>query len=140
LPSKNDGTEAQDLFLARMSAKPQTFVWRNRDKKDLMGINRGRKVAAFPLPSDFTVACQGVLFYAEVKSTIDPTRFSYGQIEPGQRQAATISAACGSPYWFFIYSLHLKRWFQLSGAQFAADVKAGIKSRKFEELDACSMM
>jgi hypothetical protein len=137
---KNDGTEAQDIFVARMTAQPKTHVWRARDKKDLMGINRGRKVAAFPLPADFTVAKQGQLFFAEVKSTSDPDRFNYSQIEPGQRSAAIISAGCGSPYWFFIFSMVTRQWFQLSAEQFASDIKAGKKSRRFEELDACSMM
>ena len=137
---KNDGTEAQSIFEARMAAQSQTHVWRARDKKDLMGINRGRKVAAFPLPADYTVARQGVLFFAEVKSTSDPDRFSYSQLEPGQRSAAVISAACGTPYWIFIYSMLTRRWFQLSGEQYAADIKAGKKSRRFEELDACGLM
>ena len=110
---KNDGTEAQDIFVARMGAQPQTHVWRARDKKDLMGINRGRKVAAFPLPADFTVAKQGVLFFAEVKSC-SGERFPYAQIEPGQRSAASISAACGSPYWFFIFNMNTRQWYQLS--------------------------
>lgn len=122
-----------------MEEKPKTFVWRNRDKKDLMGLNRGKKLGAFPLPSDYTVGHAGELMFVEVKSC-SGDRFPYAQIEPGQRSAANISAAIGTPYWFFIYSMKLGRWFQLSGAQFAADIKAGIKSRSFQELDTCTMI
>lgn len=135
----NDGTFAQDDFIRRMEAQPQTFVWRMRDKKDLMGINRGRKVAAFPLPSDFLVGREGSLIFAEVKSTTGD-RFEYSNIQPGQRSASGISAKIGTPYWFFIYSLKLNQWFQLSGAQLHADIKAGKKSRKFEELEVCSIL
>lgn len=111
-----------------------------RDKKDLMGLNRGRKVGTFANPADFLVGEPERCFWAEVKSTMDKDRFSYSQIEPGQRSAATISASIGSPYWFFIYSFALDRWFQLSAAEFQADIKAGKKSRRFEELTPCSMM
>lgn len=121
-----------------MSRNAKTHVFRNRDKKDLMGINRGRKVAAFPLPADYTVTHQGNLFFAEVKSTSDDTRFNYSQVEAGQRSAAGICTACDTPYWFFIHSLKLNRWFQLPGAEFVADIKAGIKSRRFEDLAPCT--
>lgn len=138
--AKNDGSLSQTIFEAAMGAQPKTFVWRARDKKDLMGLNKGRKVGTFPLPADYTVGRRGVLFFAEVKSTSDKVRFSYNQIEPGQRSAACISASIGTPYWFFIHSLERNEWFQLSGEQLAADLKAGIKSRKFEELTPCSLM
>jgi penicillin-binding protein-related factor A (putative recombinase) len=118
-----------------MGAQPKTFVWRNRDKKDLMGLNKGRKVGTFPLPADYTVGSKGTLFFAEVKSTGDPKRFSYSQIEQGQRSAANISASIGTPYFFFIHSLKLGKWFVLTAQQFADDTKAGKKSRTFEELD-----
>lgn len=140
LSAKNDGTSSQDEFVKRMEAQPKTKVFRNRDKKDLMGLNRGRKVGTFPLPADFTVARQGELFYAEVKSTSSTTSFPYGNIEPGQRSAAIMCAACGAPYWFFIQRMSDGAWFQLSGTQFASDIKAGKKSRKFEELEHCTLM
>ena len=135
---RNDGTASQDYFIAMMDAKPKHKVFRMRDKKDLMGLNRGRKVAAFPLPSDYIVARPGGQFFAEVKSSSDETRFPYGNIEPGQRAAASMCAACDSPYWFFIHSLKLNRWFQLSGKDFYSDVKAGKKSRRWDELEPCT--
>lgn len=131
----NDGVFAQDDFIRRIGELPHTFVWRLRDKKDLMGINRGKKVAAFPLPSDFLVGQDGAVHFAEVKSTTGD-RFEYSNVQPGQRSASGISAKIGTPYWFYVYSLKLDRWFRLSGEQFHADLKAGKKSRKFEELEA----
>lgn len=111
-----------------------------RDKKDLMGLNRGRKVATFALPSDYIIYCPDGPILAEVKSTSSTTSFPYANIEPGQRAAAGFSAACGSKYFFFIQRMSDGAWFQLSGAQFAADIKAGKKSRKFEELDPCLLL
>lgn len=129
----NDGTFAQDDFVTRMT-RPGRHVWRMRDKKDLMGLNRGKKVAAFALPSDFLVGEEGSVFFAEVKSTTGD-RFEYSNVQPGQRSASGISAKIGSPYWFFIYSLKLNQWFRLSASQFHADIKAGKKSRRFDELE-----
>jgi hypothetical protein len=140
MAAKNNGDASQKEFILRMEAQPKTKVFRNRDMKDLMGINRGRRVGTFPLPADYTVARQGMLFYAEVKSTSSTTSFPYGNIEAGQRSAAIMCAACGAPYFFFIQRVSDGAWFQLSGAQFAADVKAGKKSRKFEDLEHCNMM
>lgn len=137
---RNDGSVSQKIFETKMGLRPKTYVWRSRDKKDLMGLNRGRKVGTFPQPSDYTVGTQGTLMFVEVKSTSNKTRFDYSQIEPGQRQAATISASIGTPYWFLIHSLVDDRWYQLSAEQFAADIKAGKKSRQFTELDPCSLM
>ena len=133
---KNDGTYAQEEFIRLVESRPNSFVWRLRDKKDLMGINRGRKVAAFPLPSDYIVGTGGMLQFAEVKSTIGD-RFEYSNIQPGQRSASGIAAKIGTPYWFYVYSLKLNQWFALSGDQLHADLRVGKKSRKFEELEKC---
>lgn len=140
MQTKNDGTSSQDEFESRVNALPQHRVHRMRDKKDLMGLNRGRRVATFALPSDYIIYCPDGPILAEVKSTSSTTSFPYANIEPGQRAAAGFSAACGSKYFFFIQRMSDGAWFQLSGAQFIADIKAGKKSRKFEELDPCTLM
>lgn len=116
------------------SRATKTKVFRLRDKKDLMGLNKGRKVAAFALPSDFLVAEPGRVLFAEVKSLESKERFDYANIRPGQRSAASMCAAVGAPYMFYIHHIETDEWFQLSGAEFYADVKAGKKSRRLEEL------
>lgn len=129
----NDGVFAQNEFIRLMELNPKTYVWRLRDKKDLMGLNKGKKVAAFAVPSDFLVGEPDRVFFAEVKSTVGD-RFEYSNIQPGQRSAATVAASIGAPYWFFIYSIKLDRWFQLSAKQWCDDIKAKKKSRSFDEL------
>lgn len=137
---RNDGSTSQDIFESYMKAQPRTWVWRHRDKKDMMALNKGRKVGTFSNPADFTVGETGRTYWAEVKSTQNDGRFDYSQIEPAQRSAATICAKIGAPYFFFIHALKLNRWFILSAEQFAADTAAGKKSRRFEELEPCSVM
>lgn len=114
---------------------PKSYVWRLRDKKALMGINKGRKIAAFANPADYVVGQNQSLFYAEVKSTSDAERFNYSQLEPGQRAAATVCASCSLPYWIYVFSLKLGQWFRLSARQWNEDIRSGKKSRRFEELE-----
>lgn len=123
-----------------MKARPNTWCWRHRDKKDMMALNKGRRVGTFANPADFTVGEPGRCFWAEVKSCSGETSFPYSQIEPAQRSAANICAKIGAPYFFVIHSLVLDQWFQLSAEQFRTDIKAGKKSRKFSELERCTIM
>lgn len=137
--AKNDGSNSQKVFEEYWQVKPGAWVWRMRDMKDMMALNRGRKVGTFPIPADYVVGDDGRLFWAEVKSTQDKARFNYSQIEPGQRSAASISTKIGTPYFFFIHSLDRNQWFTLPASDFYADIKAGVKSRKFEDLECFTM-
>lgn len=109
------------------------YVWRLRDAKDLMGLNR-KKVRAFPVPSDFLVARSGSLEFAEVKSTFELNRFPFKNIEPGQRSAAAIATICDAPYSFYIKQMDTNKWYKMSGSQFVAAIKSGQKSIPFDEL------
>jgi len=133
---RNDGVQYQKSFEAM--CKAQGFhVFRLRDSKDVNGLNKtkgGRRLAMFPCPADFLVAQPGSMVLTEVKSTQNKTSFPYANIEPAQRSAACICAVIGAPYNFWIYSIALEKWFILPAAEFATDIKAGKKSRKFEEL------
>lgn len=117
-------------------------VFRLRDSKDINGLNKtkgGKRLAMFPCPADFLVATDGRLELIEVKSTWNETRFDYGDIRPAQRSAACICASLGSPYRFMIYSMVQEKWFYFTAEQFAEDIKAGKKSRKFEEMQCLQM-
>lgn len=132
---KNTGVDAQDQFEKAMQAQGR-LVHRLRDKKDVMGLNKGKRVAMFPCPADFLVGQEGGYFLAEVKSTHEG-RFPYGNIRPAQRSAACMAASVGSPYYFFVLDMHTDKWYILPAKQFALDIKAGKKSRSFEELESC---
>jgi len=139
---KNDGTEAQDEFEAAFKAR-RYWVHRFRDSKDVNGLNKRKglgRINMFPCPSDFLVGGGGSLFLAEVKSTYSTTSFGYNDVRPAQRAAAGFAASYGFPYFFFIKNMNTGQWFVLSAEEFASDLKAGVKSRKFEELTPCLLM
>lgn len=131
---KNDGKDAEVAFLAYWA--PRGHVQRIRDKKDLMGLNGGQRVADFKKPSDFLVSAPDVpLHYAEVKSTNDAVRFSFGKIQDGQSSAALQEAKRGSQsYKFYIFSYPLGQWFLMDCTEYADALSAGARSMKFEDM------
>lgn len=132
---RNDGTEAQDAFVKTVMAKPRTWVERFRDAKDLRGINGGRPVGDFAKPSDFLVTENGSLHYAEVKSTQNPRRFRFSQIEDGQRSAALKQAAIGGPYKFYIFSYGTSKWYLMDCQVYADAISQGKSSVLLEDLE-----
>jgi hypothetical protein len=139
---KNTGVAAQDIFIEAFESR-KFWVHRFRDSKDVNGLNSRKgvgRVAMFTCPADFLVGGEGTLFLGEVKSTYDRGRFSYGDVRPAQRAAASFSASRLFPYYFFILDLNTDQWYVLSGQQFIDDIKAGKKSRSFQELTPCSLM
>lgn len=132
---KNTGVDAQDYFEAWMKRLGYS-VHRLRDKKDVVGLNRGKNVAMFPCPADFLIGQQGKYVLCEVKSTQEG-RFNYANIRPAQRQAACMAAVTDSPYWFYVLDMKTDKWYVLSAKQFADDMKAKKKSRNFKELEEC---
>jgi hypothetical protein len=132
----NDGTAAEKAFLAHWRAVGH--VERFPDKKDLTGLNKGKRLADFAKPSDFVVSAPGIpLHYAEVKSTENKSRFPFGDIRPKQSETALKSVARGAPnsYTFYIFSYHLGRWFTMPASQYAKLREAGDKSVLFSELN-----
>lgn len=133
MANKNDGKEAEAGFLAIM-ARNGAVVERFWDQADLRGRNGGRAVGAYAQPADLLVTLNGVLEYAEVKSTIKGKSFAFGGIQPGQSSAALRQAAVGGPYNFYLYSYELSQWFIMPCKQYAEIIASGRRSVKFEEL------
>lgn len=132
--AKNDGKDAEAAFEDYWTKRGH--CQRLRDKRDLMGINGGARVADFAKPSDFIVSSLvDPLHYAEVKSTTHKTRFSFGGIRPAQSNAALQEAARGSSsYIFYIFSYPLGSWFIMNCQEYAARAASGASSVLFEEL------
>lgn len=131
---KNDGTEAERAFVQHWERVGH--IERFRDKKDLMGLNKGARLADFAKPSDYLVSARGVpLHMAEVKSTTDGKSFAFGKIQAGQSKAALLehSRGCGA-YIFYIFSYPLGQWFTMNCDQYAGILEEGRRSVKFEEL------
>lgn len=133
---KNDGTDADDAFVGRINAMPNTIVQRFYDQSDLRGLNRGRPVGDFAKPADYLITMGGRVSYAEVKSVQGAVSFPFGNIEDGQRSAALRHAAIGAGdcYHFYLFSYGTSRWYVMNADVFAATLAEGKKSIKFEEL------
>jgi hypothetical protein len=134
MPS-NDGKGAESAFFNHWQAVGH--IQRLRDKRDLMGINGGQRIADFAKPSDFLVSGFGVpLHYAEVKSTMNDRRFSFTDIRPAQSSAALREAAQGAQaYIFYIFSYPLGSWFLMPCVQYASAIAASQKSILFKDLN-----
>ena len=132
---KNNGKEAENAFAGHWERVGH--VERLRDKKDLMGLNKGLKMADFAKPADFMVSSQRhPLHYAEVKSTTNPTLFSFAKIQPAQSAAAIKEATRGNgSYFFYIYAYEHQQWYIMSCHHYASLVKMGYRSIKFTELE-----
>lgn len=131
---KNDGTAAQEAFVARVMKQPKAWVERFRDAKDLRGINGGRAVGDFAKPADFLVTEAGSMHLAEVKSTQNPRRFSFGQIEAYQHATALKQAAIGGPYTFYLFSFGTSKWYKMDCKTYAAYIESGAASIKLIDL------
>lgn len=131
--SRNSGKPSEREFEYRIKGR-LIRIW---DSADLAGLN-GRVVADFGKPSDFLVVTAAGVTFAEVKSSQSKSSFTYANIEKGQRSTAALCAAsgCGTTYNFYLHALALERWFILTADEFVADIKAGIKSRKWESLQS----
>ena len=132
--ASNDGKAAEAAFVAHWERVGH--VERFRDLRDLMGINKGKRIADFPKPSDFIVSAPGVpLHFAEVKSTMERDRFDFKCIRDGQSAAAQRSYLRGDRgYMFYIFSYPRGQWFIMTSEDYAHQLKMGRRSIKFEEL------
>lgn len=131
---KNNGKEAERAFHDHWFKVGH--VERLRDKQDLVALNRGLRLADFAKPSDFIVSSPDVaLHYAEVKSTTNPTMFSFAKIRPAQSAAALKEHTRGKgSYVFYIFSYALSQWLIMTCDHYARLLDAGRRSVKFEEL------
>lgn len=135
----NNGVDAEKAFEAYWNRVGH--IERFPDKKDLMGLNKGKRLADFPKPSDYLVSSKDhPLHYAEVKSTVHKTRFAFGKIQPKQSAVALKSVLRGdSNYVFYIFSYHLGRWFTMPATQYSRILDTDARSVPFTELNEWTM-
>ena len=132
---RNDGKASEAIFLANTKGA----VFRLRDKRDLMGLNKGKNVAAFANPSDFIVAEEDSLVFTEVKSSMNPTSFPLAaSFKKGQLAAMTRLAndEKGHLYKIYIHNVTENKWYIMNATQFVNLVKQGKKSIKWIHLDS----
>jgi hypothetical protein len=113
---KNDGTPSQQIFETKMARLgKRAHLIRLRDQKDLRGLNQGRAVKAFPQPADYTLTLDGVLYYAEVKSSIDEMRWAF-KFRPDQWACGKGMRAAGGGhlYLVLVHNVRANRWYWLN--------------------------
>lgn len=104
--------EAEEEFESFFPSKSQ-FLFKFHDTRAAMGVTGTRNVKTTEHPSDYILTDNGVMLYAEVKSSENKTSLSFSNIQKGQWSAAIRQVAAGGLYIFFIYSFHLKMWYKV---------------------------
>ncbi len=105
--------QAEDDFDShwfKLGKKAHLYVF--KDAATLRAMNK-RPTAVGNQPSDRLITHQGVTFYAEVKSTTNPTSFAFALLKPGQIGSAKMITTAGGSYFVFVKSLILDRWFKV---------------------------
>lgn len=112
----NTGKNSEKLFEENLVG----LVFRLRDKADLVGLNKGKNVAAFGNPSDYFIVTKTGGYLAEVKSSLNKTSFSLSGFTPAQKAAITRchKAGFGDRYLIYIHSLHLDQWFLITATDY----------------------
>lgn len=133
----NNGKGSEAIFEVEVSG----IVFRLRDKADLVGLNKGKNVAAFGNPSDYLVATPEGVYFAEVKSTVSETSFSLSAFTPAQKSAISRlhKQGLGHLYKIYIHALHDNTWYQMDGSEFFETIMIEKrKSKKWQELSPIS--
>ena len=132
---KNTGTEAQDEWevLMRKIYRNKAHIHRVTDSAEV----RGMAGAGFtkPQPSDYIVTVGGRMFYAEVKSSNNPTSFPFKDITLGQKAAAKKQMAAGGEYFFYIKNMLSGRWYEVPASIIFSVMEAGHQSVKWSLLE-----
>jgi penicillin-binding protein-related factor A (putative recombinase) len=132
--AKNTGTPSQSAFeniIAQLGKR--AYIVRFPDAKEIKG-RTGASGYTVDAPSDYILTINGLMEYAEVKSTVDPVSFSISKIRTSQWNAARKQLAAGGDYWFYIHSLELDRWYRVP-AQYLLFYRHTKKSHKWSELE-----
>lgn len=135
LPIRNSGTDAQDEWenLMKKIYRKQLHIYRVTDSAEV----RGMAGSGFtkPQPSDYVVTAGGRMFYAEVKSSNNPTSFPFKDITLGQKAAAKKQVAANGEYFFYIKNMTIGRWYEVPAQIIFNVIEAGHQSIKWSVLE-----
>lgn len=132
---RNTGKPSQEAFEKVFEALgKRAFLHRFRDKADLFGLNK-RHVKAFSQPADYLVTNDG-MYFAEIKSTSDPTAFRFTLISDDQWKTAKKTIAAKGDYIFFVHRLPTNEWFRIPATEIASIKAKGKESISWSLLGA----
>lgn len=116
--AKQEWEIAQDEFEAAFNKGKFSYCHRFPDSLDATRGNynnpRSRFVKLPPQPSDFIVVWNGIIFFAEVKSTKSTTGISSSLFKNQAAQKLKILNA-GGIYYFFVKRISTGQWYRLPG-------------------------
>lgn len=134
----NTGKLSEAKFVKTMESKG-SVVFRMRDAADLFGLNK-KKVAIFPLPSDYLLVEEGgKTIFAEVKSTQSKASFSLDMLTQGQKVALVKVTSKRGNYHIYVHNLNTNKWYLITGSEYLIYRKAEMKSVKWEMLNEYPM-
>lgn len=130
--ASNNGKASEAIFADNVSG----LVFRLRDKADLVGLNKGKNVAAFGNPSDNILVTADGAYLAEVKSTTSATSFSLSGFTPAQKAAIYKMAkrGVGRFYRIYIHCLPTNTWYLITADDYMLAIAQGKKSIKWTNL------
>ena len=132
---RNDGTESEKIFKDKMKAFGKSvFLYRIPDTKEATRGGKRKTNIMRSTPSDFIITWNSVMAYAEVKSTSNPTLFSFSNFRKDQLAAMRMQIAAGGNYWIFIHCLDQNKWYWIYGQDVIKRIDKNIKSMKWSEM------
>lgn len=131
--TRNTGKPSEAIFMENVSG----LVFRLRDKADLVGLNKGKNVAAFGNPSDYLLIQDDGMYFAEVKSSTNKTSFSISGFTSAQTSAIYKCAkrGYGNRYRIYVHCLETDIWYLMNADDFLNLIQNNRKSIKWSELN-----
>ena len=138
---KNDGKLSETMFEMKIkSLGKRAYLHRITDTRE---VSRGKnKVIVKKTPADWVLTWERGMGYAEIKSCSSNTSFPFSTLTQGQVAAMHMQVAAGGNYWVFIHHKMTNQWYMLTGSMIVNQMKLGIKSIKWKEMECykCQVM
>jgi penicillin-binding protein-related factor A (putative recombinase) len=111
---KNSGKSYEKMFVDHLqkSRGVTHFLHRFTDASDIKG-RTGLVTKQPKQPSDFISVIDGVTAFTEVKSTQNPSRFSFSLLSPHQHARASQIQRAGGTYIVFVFAIEHSVWFRV---------------------------
>lgn len=111
---KNTGGPSEEFFdKAHLLYGKRAHVFTFTDAARATGMN-GKRVYIECQPSDRLVTIDGIIHYAEVKSTVtEVERFEFKLLKKTQRAFATQILTAGGPYFVYMHFVLSNEWFKI---------------------------
>lgn len=133
--AKNTGKLSEKIFeLYHDRLGKRAYYYRIADAAEHYG-RTGKISHVRPTPSDYILTVDGSTFYAEVKSTQNPTSFPFALLKKGQSAAGLQVVGAGGDYVIFVHNLTTDTWYRIPYQVLRAVKDIGKSSIPWSELE-----